>query len=61
MIDEEGYLHYVGRNNEMIKVNGMSVFSYEIEDLIGRHEIVAGSAVMAGADFEKGQISVAFC
>lgn len=60
LIDEAGYLHYIGRTKEMIKVNGMSVFPFEIEDLLGKHASVAGSAVVARPDAQKGQVPVAF-
>ena len=60
LIDESGYLHYIGRNKEMIKVNGMSVFPFEVEGLLGKHDAVIGSAVVARADPAKGQIPVAF-
>ncbi len=58
--DEHGYLHFLGRRKEMIKVRGMSVFPSELEVLLGRHPAVLGSAVVARPDTEKGQVPVAF-
>ncbi len=60
VIDEEGYLHYLGRRKEMIKVKGMSVFPGEIEALLGQHPALGGSGVVPRADEERGQVPVAF-
>ncbi|MFO7965339.1 MAG: AMP-binding protein [Desulfobacterales bacterium] len=60
MLDEEGYLHYFGRNKEMIKVKGMSVFPSEIEIILGRHPAVEGSGVIPKVHPDKGEIPVAF-
>jgi long-chain acyl-CoA synthetase len=60
MIDDAGYLHYLGRNKEMIKVKGMSVFPSEIEIILGRHPAIEGSGVVAKPDPDKGEIPVAF-
>ncbi len=60
MIDEEGFIHYLGRNKEMLKVKGMSVFPAEIETLLGQHPAVAGSGVIGRDDPVKGQVPVAF-
>ncbi|KJK24627.1 acyl-CoA synthetase [Burkholderiaceae bacterium 16] len=59
-IDEHGYLHYLGRRKEMLKVNGMSVFPAEIEALLGQHPAILGSAVVGRADEDRGQLPVAF-
>ncbi len=60
MIDMDGFLHYLGRRKEMIKVKGMSVFPMEIEAVLGRHELVLGSGVVALADERYGELPVAF-
>ncbi len=60
LLDEHGYLHFLGRHKEMLKVKGMSVFPAEIEALLGQHPAVAGSGVVGLEDAEKGQIPVAF-
>lgn len=60
MLDSEGYLHFLGRRKEMLKVKGISVFPSEIEVLLGRHEAIEGSAVIGTEDAEKGEIPVAF-
>lgn len=60
MLDEDGCLHFLGRNKEMIKVNGMSVFPSEVESLLARHPDVLGAAVVPTPDARTGQLPVAF-
>ena len=60
LIDEKGYLHYLGRRKEMIKVKGMSVFPGEVEALLGQHPAIVGSGVVPRTDEERGQVPVAF-
>ena len=60
VIDTMGYLHYLGRRKEMLKVRGMSVFPAEIEATLGKHPGVQGSGVVGRSDEHSGQIPVAF-
>lgn len=60
MIDDRGFLTYLGRRKEMIKVKGMSVFPSEVESLLGQHPAISGSAVLGRPDEEKGEVPVAF-
>jgi fatty-acyl-CoA synthase len=59
-IDPQGFLHFLGRRKEMLKVKGMSVFPPEIEALLGQHPKVLGSGVVGRDDADKGQVPVAF-
>jgi fatty-acyl-CoA synthase len=59
-IDTDGFLHFLGRRKEMLKVKGMSVFPPEIEALLGQHPKVLGSGVVGREDASKGQMPVAF-
>jgi len=59
-IDSQGFLHFLGRRKEMLKVKGMSVFPPEIEALLGQHPKVLGSGVVGRDDPGKGQVPVAF-
>lgn len=59
-IDTQGFLHFLGRRKEMLKVKGMSVFPPEIEALLGQHSKVLGSGVVGRDDSDKGQVPVAF-
>ncbi|GAA1927860.1 AMP-binding protein [Streptomyces durmitorensis] len=54
-LDEDGCLHYLGRDKDMIKVKGMSVFPAEVETLLARHPDVVAAAVVAVEDAETGQ------
>lgn len=59
-IDTDGFIHFLGRRKEMLKVKGMSVFPPEIEALLGQHPAVLGSGVVGRDDPDKGQVPVAF-
>lgn len=58
--DEDGCLYYLGRDKDMIKVKGMSVFPAEVETLLARHPDVLAAAVVAVADPEAGQRPYAY-
>lgn len=60
MLSEDGFLHFLGRRKEMLKVKGMSVFPAEIEAVLGQHPEVTGSGVVGREDAERGQVPVAF-
>ena len=60
LIDTDGFIHFLGRRKEMLKVKGMSVFPPEIEALLGQHPAVLGSGVVGREDPGKGQVPVAF-
>jgi long-chain acyl-CoA synthetase len=59
-IDDAGFLHYLGRTKEMIKVKGMSVFPAEVEVILGRHPDISAVAVVPVDDAETGQRPLAF-
>jgi len=59
-IDADGFLHFLGRRKEMLKVKGMSVFPPEIEAVLGQHPAILGSGVIGRADPDRGQVPVAF-
>ncbi len=58
--DEDGYLYYLGRRKEMIKISGFSVFPEEVETFLVRHEAVANVAVIGVPDGTKGEVLKAF-
>ncbi|MBB4930903.1 acyl-CoA synthetase (AMP-forming)/AMP-acid ligase II [Lipingzhangella halophila] len=60
MLDENGFLHFMGRRKEMLKMSGMSVFPAEIELLLGQHPAVARSGVVGKPDPDKGEVPYAF-
>ncbi|NBE54995.1 AMP-binding protein [Streptomyces sp. YC537] len=59
-IGEDGCLRYLGRDKDMIKVKGMSVFPAEVELLLTRHPSVRTAAVVPAEHASKGQVPVAF-
>lgn len=59
-ITEQGFIRYLGRRKELLKVNGMSVFPSELEALLGQHPAVLASAVLGRPDAQRGQQPVAF-
>ena len=59
-IDADGYLTFIGRFKEMIKVSGYSVFPEEVETILIKHPAVAQAAVLGIPDPQKGEIVRAF-
>jgi len=55
-LDEAGYLCFVGRFKEMIKVSGYSVFPEEVEKILNTHPAVAQSAVIGVPDPTRGEV-----
>ncbi|MDB5451624.1 MAG: AMP-binding enzyme family protein, partial [Caulobacteraceae bacterium] len=60
LLDRAGYLRFLGRRKEMIKVKGMSVFPAELEAVLGGHPDVLASGVIARPDAARGEVPVAF-
>ncbi|GAA4357446.1 AMP-binding protein [Variovorax defluvii] len=59
-LDADGYLTFIGRFKEMIKVSGYSVFPEEVESILIKHPAVAQAAVIGESDAEKGEVVKAF-
>ena len=59
-ITDQGFIRYLGRRKEMLKVNGMSVFPSELEAMLGQHPALLASAVIGRSDASSGQRPVAF-
>ncbi|HEY2256800.1 MAG TPA: AMP-binding protein, partial [Variovorax sp.] len=59
-LDADGYLSFIGRFKEMIKVSGYSVFPEEVETILVKHPAVAQAAVVALPDARKGEVVKAF-
>jgi acyl-CoA synthetase (AMP-forming)/AMP-acid ligase II len=60
LLDEEGYIHYLGRTKEMLKIKGMSVFPSEVEAFLNEHPGIARSGVIGQDDPDKGQLVIGF-
>jgi long-chain acyl-CoA synthetase len=59
-VDAGGYLTFMGRTKEMIKVSGYSVFPEEVETILIKHPAVAQAAVLGVPDPGKGEVVKAF-
>lgn len=59
-IDADGYLTFIGRFKEMIKVSGYSVFPEEVETILIKHPAIAQAAVIGVPDPQKGEVVRAF-
>ena len=59
-VDADGYLSFIGRFKEMIKVSGYSVFPEEVEGILCKHPAVAQAAVIGVPDADKGEVVRAF-
>ena len=55
-IDEDGYVHFVGRNDDIIKSSGYRIGPYEVESAVLSHEAVSNCAITAYPDEVRGQI-----
>jgi acyl-coenzyme A synthetase/AMP-(fatty) acid ligase len=58
--DEDGYLWFVGRSDDVILSAGYRIGPFEIEDVLIGHPAVAESAVVPVPDEERGSIVKAY-
>jgi acetyl-CoA synthetase len=58
--DEEGYLWFVGRADDVIKSAGYRIGPFEVESALLEHPAVAESAVVASPDPIRGDVVKAF-
>ena len=59
-LDADGYLTWLGRYKELIKVSGYSVFPEDVEVLLMKHPQVQRAAVLGMPDPNKGEVVHAF-
>jgi acyl-CoA synthetase (AMP-forming)/AMP-acid ligase II len=60
LMDEEGYIKFLGRKRELIKCSGYSVFPSEVENLLYRHPAISEVAVIGVPDPYRGESPKAF-
>lgn len=60
MLDEDGYLYFIGRIKEMIKSSGFSVFPEDVEALMKEHEAILQVAAIGIPDETRGESVKAF-
>jgi long-chain acyl-CoA synthetase len=58
--DENGFVFFVGRADDMFQCGGENVYPGEVEKLLGRHPDVAQACVVPVSDEIKYQLPVAF-
>jgi acyl-coenzyme A synthetase/AMP-(fatty) acid ligase len=54
--DEEGYLHFEGRNDDVIVSAGYRIGPFEVESALVAHPAVAEAAAVAAPDEERGAV-----
>lgn len=54
--DEDGYYHFVGRNDDIIKSSGYRIGPFEVESAVLSHEAVSHCAITGYPDKIRGQI-----
>lgn len=59
-IDEDGFVHVMGRTDDIINTAGHRLSTGAIEEAVCSHASVAEAAVVGAADDLKGQVPVAF-
>src|SRR5205814_4438297 len=60
VVDEDGYFHFVGRDDDVITSAGYHIWPGEIEDCLIRHPAVALAAVVGKPDPVRTEIVKAF-
>lgn len=56
-IDEDGYVHFVGRLAEMLKIGGLRVYPLEIEIALRRNEAIRDAVVVGVQDRLRGEMA----
>lgn len=59
-VDEDGYLHVVGRTKDIIIRGGTNINPYEVESMLRTHPAVRDACVVGRPDPELGEVPVAF-
>ena len=60
VLDDDGYLTFLGRMKEMIKVWGYSVFPEEVEGILATHPDVQQAAIVGCSDPNRGEALQAY-
>jgi acetyl-CoA synthetase len=60
VMDEDGYLWYQGRSDDMFKAAGYRIGPSEIENCLVKHPAVANAAVVPKPDVERGAVVKAY-
>ncbi|XP_051662202.1 acyl-coenzyme A synthetase ACSM3, mitochondrial-like isoform X2 [Manacus candei] len=60
IMDEEGYIWFVGRDDDIINSAGYRIGPFEVESALIQHPAVAESAVVSSPDPDRGEVVKAF-
>jgi acetyl-CoA synthetase len=60
MVDEDNYIWFVGRVDDVIKISAHRIGSYELESALVSHPAVAEAAVIGVPDPIRGEVAVGF-
>lgn len=60
VMDEDGYLWYLGRSDDMFKAAGYRIGPSEVENCLVKHPAVANAAVVPKPDPERGAVVKAY-
>ena len=55
-MDEDGYIWFIGRNDDVIKSSGYRIGPFEVESALLEHPAVLEAAITAVPDPQRGQI-----
>lgn len=58
--DDDGYLHFLGRLKDMLRIGGENVAAAEIESFLSAHPSIANVQVIGRPDDRMGDLPVAF-
>ena len=58
--DEDGYIFYEGRNDDVINSSGYRIGPVEVENVLMEHEAVQECAAVASPDKQRGEVVKAF-
>ncbi|XP_077930864.1 acyl-coenzyme A synthetase ACSM1, mitochondrial-like isoform X1 [Halichoerus grypus] len=59
-MDEEGYIWFLGRNDDIINASGYRIGPAEVENALAEHPAVAESAVVSSLDPIRREVGKAF-
>ena len=59
-VDEDGYVHFSARDDDVIIMAGYRIGPFEIESVLAAHPAVAESAVIAAPDAVRGEVLEAY-
>jgi medium-chain acyl-CoA synthetase len=59
-MDEDGYIFFIGRSDDIINSSGYRIGPTEVESALQTHPAVVESAAVSSPDVERGEVVKAF-